>query len=121
MDTESPHPNFSNTDLTSNGGNSHHSSWTFLTNHAHVLICLSKDPGARLRDVATWVGITERAVQKIVADLEAAGILTRTREGRRNHYEINGQSKLRHPVESHRSVNDLIYLVLEGGEHKAGE
>jgi DNA-binding IclR family transcriptional regulator len=86
--------------------------WTFLSNHAHVLICLAEDPGARLRDVAARVGITERAVQKIVADLEAAGILTREREGRRNRYAIQDGVPLRHPVEEHRSVRELLSMVL---------
>ncbi|MCA9286224.1 MAG: helix-turn-helix transcriptional regulator [Phycisphaerales bacterium] len=86
--------------------------WTFLTNHAHVLVCLAGDPELRLREVAAMVGITERAVQKIVLDLEDAGILVRRREGRRNTYEIRPDQPLRHPVEAHRSVADLIRLVL---------
>jgi DNA-binding Lrp family transcriptional regulator len=87
------------------------SGWTFLTNHSHVLICLAGDPEARLRDVADRVGITERAVQSIVADLEAGGIITRQREGRRNRYEIHVDLPLRHPVESHRTVRDLLRLA----------
>ncbi len=63
--------------------------WTFLTNHAHVLLCVARDPGARLRDVADVVGITERAAQRIVAELEEAGYLTRTRDARRNRYEVH--------------------------------
>lgn len=82
-----------------------------MTNHSHVLICLSIDPKARLRDVAAQVGITERAVQKIVADLEEAGVLTRERHGRRNHYRIHPQHPLRHPVEAHRNVRDLLRMV----------
>lgn len=85
--------------------------WTFLSNHAHVLLVLADDPHMRLRDVAERVQITERAVQKIVAELEAAGCVTRHRDGRRNHYEVHGERPLRHPVESHRSVNDLIAMV----------
>ena len=85
--------------------------WTFLTNHAHVLVCLAADPEARLRDVAERVGITERAVQGIVADLEAAGVVTRVRAGRRNHYTIHGERPLRHPLESHRTVGALLKLV----------
>jgi DNA-binding IclR family transcriptional regulator len=87
--------------------------WTFLTNHSHVLICLAEDPQARLRDVADRVGITERAVQKIVVDLEEAGILTRQKEGRRNRYRIRRSRSLRHPVESHRRVSDLLDAVLD--------
>jgi DNA-binding Lrp family transcriptional regulator len=86
-------------------------SWTFLTNHAHVLICLSLDPELLLREVAEKVGITERAVQRIVSELEEAGILKREREGRRNRYMLNGQVALRHPLESHRTVGDLLALV----------
>jgi hypothetical protein len=84
--------------------------WTFLTNHSHVLICLAGEPTLRLRDVAVRVGITERAVQKIVADLEAAGVLRKIRDGRRNHYEIDRARPLRHPVEAHRCVADLLTL-----------
>jgi len=87
--------------------------WTFLTNHAHVLVCLRADPTARLREVAGQVGITERAVQKIVSDLEEAGIITRRREGRRNHYAIHGEVKLRHPVEASCTVGELL-RALEG-------
>ncbi|HEU4988570.1 MAG TPA: winged helix-turn-helix domain-containing protein [Gemmatimonadaceae bacterium] len=85
--------------------------WTFLSNHGHVLVWLAADPSARLRDVAAAVGITERGVQKIVADLEAAGVLKRFREGRRNRYEINRTVALRHPVESHETVGTLLKLV----------
>jgi Mn-dependent DtxR family transcriptional regulator len=93
-------------------------SWTFLTNHAHVLLCIAADPEVRLRDVAERVGITERAVQRIVSDLEEGGYLQREREGRRNHYTVRGDLPLRHPVERHRSVASLIALV-EGGEDAA--
>ncbi|HEX8551789.1 MAG TPA: hypothetical protein VF681_09565 [Abditibacteriaceae bacterium] len=87
------------------------SGWTFLTNHSHVLICLANMPDARLRDVAQDVGITERAVQRIVADLEAGGVLMRSRDGRRNHYEIRREQPLRHAIEGHRTVGDLLGLV----------
>ncbi len=85
--------------------------WTFLSNHSHVLICLTQDPEARLRDVAERVGITERAVLRIIAELEEGGILTRRREGRRNQYEIHLDQPLRHPVENHRTVGDLLGLL----------
>jgi DNA-binding IclR family transcriptional regulator len=85
--------------------------WTFLTNHAHVLLCVAAEPDARLRDVADAVGITERAVQHIVADLAAAGVLERTREGRRNRYTLHPEAPLRHPVEAHRHVADLVALA----------
>ena len=85
--------------------------WTFLTNHSHVLICLHRDPQMRLRDVADEVGITERAVQRIVLDLEEAGVLTRERKGRRNVYHINMKRHLRHPVEGHCRVGELLEMV----------
>jgi predicted ArsR family transcriptional regulator len=84
--------------------------WTFLTNHGHVLLCLARSPGLRLRDVAVEVGLTERAVQRIVADLEEGGYLTRHRLGRQNAYEIDDQQPLRHPIEAHQSVRALIAL-----------
>ena len=90
--------------------------WTFLSNHGYVLACLARDPGVRLRDVALMVGITERAVQKIVADLEAAGILTRVRQGRRNHYELFRGRPLRHALGSHQTVGALLDLVLGSGD-----
>ncbi|WP_309695226.1 winged helix-turn-helix transcriptional regulator [Armatimonas sp.] len=85
-------------------------SWTFLTNHSHVLICLAQDSTARLRDVAVQVGITERAVQRIVTELEEGGVLVRHRDGRRNRYEINPEVSLRHPLEAHRSIREIIAL-----------
>lgn len=85
--------------------------WTFFTNHTHVLICLAREPELRLRDVAARVSITERAVQRIVADLEAAQILTRTRDGRRNRYEVHTDRPLRHSVESHCKVGDILRMV----------
>ena len=85
--------------------------WTFLSNHAHVLIYLSEHQDALLREVAEAVGITERAVQMIVADLEAAGALERTRVGRRNRYRVSGDVALRHPIESHRTVGDLLAMI----------
>jgi DNA-binding IclR family transcriptional regulator len=88
-----------------------HAGWTFLTNHSHVLLLLSAEPDLRLRDLAERVHITERAVQKIVAELEAGGVVTRHREGRRNHYEVHPDVALRHPVEAHCRVADLIAMV----------
>ncbi len=85
--------------------------WTFLSNHAHALICLAEEPTARLRDLAERVGITERAVQSIVTDLEASGVITRIREGRRNRYEVHPEVPLRHPVEAHRTVGDLLSMA----------
>jgi DNA-binding MarR family transcriptional regulator len=87
--------------------------WTFLSNHAHVLVCLAMDNDARLRDVAQSVGITERAVQKIVSDLEEAGVLERERSGRRNSYRLTLEAPLRHALESHKTVGVLLSLVLD--------
>ena len=90
--------------------------WNFLSNYVHTLICLADDPEARMRDVAAPVGITERAATRIVSHLEHAGILTRHRVGRRNRYEIHKEQSLRHPLESHCSVGALLSLVLEKTE-----
>ena len=87
-------------------------SWTFLSNHTHVLVCLAADPEQTLRDVALQVGITERAVQRIVADLEGAGALSREREGRRNRYRLDRSLPLRHPLEQHCRIGDVLALVL---------
>ena len=84
--------------------------WTFLTNHAHVLLCLAADPEARLRDVADRVGISERAVQHIVSELEAGGVITRERVGRRNRYAVHPDTRLRHPVEAAHTVRELLAL-----------
>lgn len=96
----------------------HSSDWTFLTNHTHVLFCLAQDPEIRLRDVADRVGITERAVQRIVTELENGGYITRQRQGRRNNYQVHQARPLRHPIESHRNVADLVMLILGAGEIK---
>ncbi len=82
--------------------------WTFLTNHAHVLICIARNPEIRLREIADLVGIGERAAHSIVSDLADAGYITRTRVGRRNHYTINPKRPLRHPVEQEHSVGELL-------------
>jgi len=87
------------------------SGWTFLSNHAHVLLCLYRDPAVRLRDFAAEVGITERAVQRIISELEQAGVILRHKEGRRNTYELELTKPLRHPLEHHRTVGDLITLL----------
>ena len=85
--------------------------WTFLTNHAHVLIVLSKNPSTVLREVALRVGITERAVQRIIADLERDGFIEREKVGRQNSYRLRFKQPLRHPIEAHRSIGDLIDLI----------
>jgi len=93
--------------------------WTFLSNHGHVLVCLARNPDARVRDVAAAVGITERAVQNILGDLEEGGVLTRERIGRRNHYDLHFDIPLRHQLESHRTVGSLLKMVLTAPELKA--
>jgi predicted transcriptional regulator of viral defense system len=85
--------------------------WTFLTNHAHVLLCVARDPGVRLRDVAEIVGITERAAQRIVADLVEAGYLERAREGRRNRYRVNPDGPLRHPMDRDHAVGEILEVL----------
>ena len=86
--------------------------WNFFTNHAHVLICLARNGEQPLREVALSVGITERAVQRIVAELEEAGYLERERVGRQNTYVIHTEGRLRHPLEAHRSIGDLLDVVV---------
>ncbi len=86
--------------------------WTFLTNHGHVLVCLARQPDILLRDVAACTGITERAVQQIVADLEAAGIITRHKTGRRNTYSVSRDGTLRHPLEADISIGEFIDLLV---------
>ena len=84
--------------------------WTFLSNYAHVIIVLAQQSDLRLRDVAERVGITERAVQRIVADLTADGYLTATRGGRCNTYRVALKARLRHPIEAYRTIADLVAL-----------
>lgn len=85
-------------------------SWTFLSNHGHVLLSVADDPDARIRDIAERVGITERAAQLIIGDLVEAGYVTRTRVGRRNSYRIAAERPFRHPAESGRNVDDLVAI-----------
>ena len=87
------------------------SGWTFLTNHAHVLVCIAEEPDIRGRDIAARVGITERAAQAIVADLVIDGYVTRLREGRRNRYEIHPDQPLRHPLEHDHTVGELLVTL----------
>lgn len=93
--------------------------WTFLTNHAHVLLCIMQNPEALLRDLALQVGITERAVQRIIAELAADGYLRSERSGRRNRYQIKADASLRHPLESHCSVAALLRLLSHRGNRRA--
>ncbi|MFE1248689.1 helix-turn-helix transcriptional regulator [Streptomyces sp. NPDC058735] len=93
--------------------------WTFLTNHAHVLLCVVKDPEARLRDIADTVGITERAAQRIMTDLVEAGYLERTRQGRRNNYQLHPELPLRHPMDRDTVIGQLV-AVLTGLDPQRG-
>ena len=86
-------------------------SWTFLTNHARVLICIAHDPGSRLRDIGDQVGITERATHRIVVELAAAGYITRERTGRRNRYTINTDAPLPDPVAREKKIGELLELL----------
>ena len=96
--------------------------WTFLTNHAHVLLTIARDPEIRLRDLADAVGVTERAAQKIAADLVEAGYITRTRAGRRNVYAVVPGRPFRHPVDAGHELDELLaVLVPKGQTHEAGK
>ncbi len=85
--------------------------WTFLTNHAHVLAVVHSDPQLVLRQVAFKVGITERAVQRIILDLEEGGFIQREKVGRQNRYQVLTNQSLRHPIEAHRKIGDLLKLI----------
>lgn len=89
----------------------HEPSFTYLTNHTHVLVALSANAELRVRDLAAVIGITERAVQRIIADLEAVGVLEREKIGRRNSYKIHCQARLRHQLEGHCTVGGLLDWV----------
>ena len=95
-------------------GNYVMSNWTLFSNHGHVLFCLARDPEARLRDVAADVGITERAVQKIVRDLQDGGMISITKSGRRNCYRIHKKQALRHELEAGCKLRDLIKVINKG-------
>jgi DNA-binding MarR family transcriptional regulator len=86
-------------------------SWLFLTNHAHVLLCVARDPQARTRDIAEQVGITERATQRILADLVAEGYVSRAKIGRRNRYKINPRGHLRHPIFQSLTIGPLLEVL----------
>lgn len=95
--------------------------WTIFSNYGHVLVCLARNSQARLRDVAAEVGITERAVQKIVRDLQQDGFLVVTKQGRCNRYRINRRKSLRHDLESHCTVGKLLALVTRAGSQNIAE
>lgn len=87
--------------------------WTFLSNHSHVLILIKQDSSIVIREIAARVGITERAVQRIIAELEKGGFLEREKLGRQNHYRVLDNKPLRHPIERHKTIRDLLNLILE--------
>jgi DNA-binding MarR family transcriptional regulator len=94
------------------------SSWDFLTNHAHVLLCVAHDPGIRLRDIAAAVGITERAAHRILSQLVEEGYVLRERQGRRNRYQIVAGLPMRHPLVEEREVGELLEVLIGS---RAGE
>lgn len=85
--------------------------WTFLSNHTHVLVCIARDEAMPMRAIADFVGVTERAVQRIVGELVDEGFLVRERQGRRNVYKIQAQRPLRHPLEARTTVQELLDLL----------
>ena len=89
----------------------HRPTWTFLSNHTQVILCLSRDPDARFRDLAESIGITERTAQGIVADLIETGYLTRERNGRRNHYTLHLDAAMRHPAQRGHDIGELVELL----------
>lgn len=93
--------------------------WTFLTNHARVLVCIEDDPGVRLRDIGDRVGITERAAHRIVTELAAAGYITRERIGRRNQYTVNTGIDAREPIARELEVRALLGILARPGDASA--
>ncbi|OAN44918.1 DNA-binding protein [Chloroflexus islandicus] len=96
-------------------------SWTFLTNHAQVLLCIARNPRVTAHDIAQTVGITERAVQRILHDLHEAGYISHVREGRHNRYTIYPDQPLRHPAQQGLAVRDLLAILLNGKATETGE
>ena len=86
------------------------SSWTFFTNHTHVIICLAREPGLSLREVALKIGVTERAVHRIIADLEQEGYLSKKKVGRQNEYTLDLTKPLRHEMESNYSIGEALQI-----------
>lgn len=94
--------------------------WDFLTNHAHVLICVARDPGIRLRDIAAAIGITERATHRILSELVEDGYVLREKQGRRNRYQVVPELPLRHPLVQEREVGDLLEVLIGSAQPVAG-
>jgi DNA-binding transcriptional ArsR family regulator len=95
-------------------------SWSFLTNHARVLLCIADDPGARLRDIAAKVDVTERSAHAIVTDLVDAGYVVKDRDGRRNRYRIQEDLPLRDPISAQRTIGEILDLLVGTNEHRKG-
>ncbi len=96
-------------------------SWTFLTNHARVLLCISRDPGIRLRDIADGLGITERSAYGIVIDLTEAGYIVKEKAGRRNRYQIQAHLPLPEPSSRERTVGEVLALLAGGDIQRQAE
>lgn len=90
--------------------------WSFLSNYAHVLVCIARNRDVTLREMAASVGVTERAVQRIVGELSVVGVVSKAREGRRNHYKINLALPMRHTLEDGKTVGDLLSALLSHSE-----
>ena len=101
----------SNNFLENNGSVWSVESWSFLTNHARVLLCLARDPGARLRDIAASLGITERSAYGIITDLTAAGYVVKQKYGRRNRYQIQAQLPLPEPASQEPAIGDVLAVL----------
>ena len=89
------------------------SDWTFFSNYAHVLVCLAQNPDALLREIADRVGVTERTAMRLINRLDEAGILSRVKQGRRNYYQINTGEHLRHPLEAHCTIDELLRMIFD--------
>jgi DNA-binding IclR family transcriptional regulator len=99
----------------------HGGNWTLLTGHGHVLVEIARNPEARIRDISSAAGLTERTVQAIVADLEAAGYITRTRIGRRTRYSVNPDSLFRHSAQEGHRVGPFLALLASAGDDTTSE
>ena len=95
----------------SSESNDNHKPWRFVTNHTQVLLTIARNPDIRMREIAELVGITERAAQRIVADLMETGYIDSVRVGRRNHYTINREIRMRHPAQDDQEIGDLLDLL----------
>lgn len=95
--------------------------WTFLTNHARVLLCIARDPHVRMLDIAEEIGIRERSVQQIVADLEQGGYLSRERDGRRNTYTVHRRTPFRHAAEAQYDIGELLEIFAGGAARRSSK